>query len=257
MNMPPATPDQSRPQVLAVIPVDAGASPLALSPVHGRPLLSYSVQHARDVPGISRTLVLTGEERVAHLARRLGAGARLMPGQPCAAAELAWLGLLLSELLLSELPSPPRLLVLLRPGYALRDPRLTGRAIHTMLDSPRADSMLSVTVAEQSPYKMWRLDTEDRLVPVIRIPGLPESHSMPRQRLPVVYWPNGSLDLVRPQTILEQGSMTGRVVLPLVMPRVRGHIASFDDIPAAEDALRAYCSQEQILDHEPPGRVPV
>jgi N-acylneuraminate cytidylyltransferase len=107
-----------------------------------------------------------------------------------------------------------------------------------MLATPDADALRSVSLVDDTPYKMWRIE-QDRLVPLLSLDGIREPHSMPRQSLPPVYVQNGYVDVIRPRTILEMGSMCGRNVLALV---IEGEVPDLDrpsQIPAVEAAVTA------------------
>jgi N-acylneuraminate cytidylyltransferase len=125
----------------------------------------------------------------------------------------------------------------------VRETALIERAVQLMLESPQADALRSVGTAEQTPYKMWRIEGS-LLRPLIELPDYPEAHSMPRQKLPVAYWQNGYVDIVRPRTILELESMTGRVVLPFVVEGKIHELDYLDQIPALEAAVKAWMAGE-------------
>ncbi len=63
---------------------------------------------------------------------------------------------------------------------------------------------------------------------------------MPRQKLPVAYWQNGYVDIVRPRTIIELESMVGAVVLPFVVEGKIHELDYPDQIPALERAVVAW-----------------
>ena len=73
-----------------------------------------------------------------------------------------------------------------------------------MLADPQADSLRSVSVPAQTPYKMWRRDGA-YLVPLVGVAGVRDAHSRPRQSLPEVWWQNGYVDVIRPRTVLDLG----------------------------------------------------
>ena len=92
--------------------------------------------------------------------------------------------------------------------------------------------------------KMWRIEGS-YLRPLIELPGFSEAHSMPRQKLPVAYWQNGYVDIVRPRTITELHSMVGQVVLPFVVEGKIHELDYVDQIPALEQAVIAWLAGEQ------------
>jgi N-acylneuraminate cytidylyltransferase len=89
--------------------------------------------------------------------------------------------------------------------------------IQLLLDHPEAECVRSVIPPLQSPYKMWRIDEQTgRMLPLLAVPGVAEPYNTPRQSLPSTYVQTGHTNAIRLATILS-GSMTGKVVLPLVV----------------------------------------
>jgi N-acylneuraminate cytidylyltransferase len=64
---------------------------------------------------------------------------------------------------------------------------------------------------------MFRIDGEGFLRPLLETEH-EEPYLLRRQDLPPVYHYDCVLDVTRPQTILEKGSMTGSHMLPLLLP---------------------------------------
>jgi CMP-N,N'-diacetyllegionaminic acid synthase len=113
---------------------------------------------------------------------------------------------------------------------------LIDQAIDLLDANPDADAVRSVRRALQTPYKMWRIEA-GRLVPLLRVEGIPDCQSVPRQMLPSVYWQNGYVDVVRPRAILEKNSMWGDCALPFVVEEPLFELDYPEDIPAIEAAL--------------------
>jgi N-acylneuraminate cytidylyltransferase len=113
-----------------------------------------------------------------------------------------------------------------------------------MLENPQADALRSVGLAEQTPYKMWRI-ADGLLRPLLEIDGQPEAHSMPRQKLPPVYWQNGYVDIVRPHTVLHLRSMAGRVIVPFLVEHELVELDYPDQIPALERAVQRWLAGER------------
>jgi N-acylneuraminate cytidylyltransferase len=246
----------SRKEVLALIPARGGSKSVPrknLLPVAGRPLIAYSILHAQACPAITRIIVSTDDDEIAEVARSYGAEVPFK--RPAEAASdtatdfqvfhhaLTWL--LLHEGYL------PELVVHLRPTGPVREAAHIERAVQLMLNSPEADALRSVGTAEQTPYKMWRME-DSFLRPLIELPGYPEAHSMPRQKLPVAYWQNGYVDIVRPRTITELESMTGQVVLPFVVEGKIHELDYVDQIPALEAAVKAWAAGEPVPQPQEP-----
>ena len=109
----------------------------------------------------------------------------------------------------------PEIVVQLRSDLAAPAPGLVDEAIDLLASCPDADSLRSVTPPYQNPYKMWT-HQERWLRPVLGRFSQ-ELFNRPRQTLPVVWWQTGHLDVVRRTTLLAQGSMTGRKILPFAV----------------------------------------
>lgn len=238
----------TRPAVMALIPARGGSKSVPrknLLQVAGRPLIAYSIGHAQRCPSITRVVVSTDDDEIADVARHYGAEVPFK--RPAEAASdtatdfqvfqhaLGWLA--------EHEEYAPELVVHLRPTGPVRESALIESAVRLMLDTPEADSLRSVGTAEQTPYKMWRIDGS-RLRPLLELPGHPEAHSMPRQKLPPVYWQNGYVDIVRPRAILEQHSMTGRVIVPFVVEGKIHELDYTDQIPALEAAVKSWLAGE-------------
>ena len=238
----------SRKEVVALIPARGGSKSVPrknLLPVAGRPLIAYSIMHAQACPSISRIIVSTDDDEIALVAKQLGADVPFK--RPADAASDTATDFQVFRHALSWLAEHegyvPELVVHLRPTGPVREAALIERAVQLMLQNPEADALRSVGTAEQTPYKMWRIE-DSFLRPLIELPGYPEAHSMPRQKLPTAYWQNGYVDIVRPRTIIELESMTGHVVLPFV---VEGKIHELDypeQIPALEAAVKSWLAGE-------------
>jgi len=107
--------------------------------------------------------------------------------------------------------------VQLRPTSPIRPLTCVDDAVSLLLINPTADSVRGVVMAAQNPFKMWKIEPEGRMIPLVGVPGVTEPYNAPRQVLPDVYWQTGHIDAIRPHVILEKQSMSGRVILPLVI----------------------------------------
>jgi N-acylneuraminate cytidylyltransferase len=229
------------PDVLALIPARGGSKGLPrknVLPLAGRPVIAHTIEHALATPSITRTIVSTDDDEIAAAA--LEAGAEVPFRRPAELADdlspdvdafrhaLLWLR--------EHEAYEPELVVHLRPTHPLRSIALIDEAVRTMLAHPEADALRSVAVPDQTPYKMWRVE-DGWLEPLVTLPGLPDAHSRPRQELPEIWWQNGYVDVVRPRTVLELGSMTGGRVLPLFVHEDSPEIDHEEDLRAVERLL--------------------
>jgi YrbI family 3-deoxy-D-manno-octulosonate 8-phosphate phosphatase len=248
----------TKPDVLAVIPARGGSKGIPRKNIRlfaGYPLIVYSVAAALQAETVSRVIVSTDDEEIAEIARSSGAETPFL--RPAELAQDDSLDLPVFQHALTWLASNegyhPEIIVHLRPTTPIRPPDLVDKTVHMLLAHPEADSMRGLTPARQNPYKMWLMDSQDKPIqPLVSAPGIAESYNSPRQGLPRVYAHTGLIDAMRPTTILEMKSMSGRIVLPILFDPV------YDtDLDSPEDWRR---SEQSILRGGPkmiwPGQPP-
>lgn len=230
-------------KVLALIPARGGSKGIPRKNVMmlgGKPLIAHSILHAKMSERINRIVVSTDDEEIAQVAKNWGAEVPFMrPAQYALDSSpdidvfrhtLTWLK--------DHEGYEPDLVVHLRPPGPVRRADLIDQAIDLLAAHPEADAVRSVTPAVQTPYKMWAIGSEGYLQPVLRIEGVADCQSLPRQQLPMVFWQNGYVDVIRPRAVLEKNSMWGECALPFVVAEMLFEIDHPEDIPAIEEALR-------------------
>jgi len=246
-----------RPEVLALIPARGGSKSIPrknLLTVAGKPLIAYSIEQALASRYVTRTVVSTDDEEIAEVARAFGAEVPLM--RPREFAQDHSTDLEVFRHMLTALRGRDgytcECVVHLRPTGPVRRVERIDAAIVMLLEHPDADSLRSVTWPMQTPYKMWRV-VDGYLVPLLTLEGVADAHSRPRQTLPEVFWQNGYVDIIRPQVILQRGSMCGERVLPFVTGEPLLELDYPENIPAVEAALLALRRGQRHAgdDHEP------
>ncbi len=206
---------------LAIIPARGGSKSIPrknIKPFAGHPLIAYSIAAGLQAESVTRVIVSTDDEEIAAVAREYGADVPFLrpvefaqdatPDLPVFTHALAWLE--------EHEGCRPDLVVQLRPTTPVRPPDLIDRAVALMLQHPEADSARGVVPSGQNPYKMWRIAEDGRLTPLLELPDVAEPYNAPRQSLPPTYWQTGHIDVIRPR-VFAQGSMSGRVILPVVL----------------------------------------
>ena len=246
------------PEILALFPARGGSKGVPRKNVRvvaGKPLIAYSIEQALASRYITRTIVSTDDAEIADTARRCGAevpfvrpaefALDLSPDIDVFRHALEWLR--------DHEGDECNLVVHLRPTAPVRRVALIDEAIETMNRHRDAHSLRSVSRPSQTPYKMWRM-VQSRLEPLLQIPGVAEPYSLPRQKLPDVYWQNGYVDIVRPRAVLDLGSMAGDRVIPFVVIDPVPEFDYEDDIPQLEQALFALARGEWPTDPAVRGR---
>jgi N-acylneuraminate cytidylyltransferase len=208
-------------EVLAVVPARGGSKGLPRKNIRrfaGYPLLAYSIAAALQSSTVDRVVVSTDDQEIAEIARAYGAEIPFLRPEHLAMDETPDLPVFehALEWLRREEAYKPDIVVQLRPTSPVRPPDCVDRAVQELLSDDQANSVRGVVPSGQNPYKMWYMDDSGRLRSIMS-GEYDEPYNMPRQKLPATYWQTGHIDAIRVETILEQGSMTGEIVLPLVL----------------------------------------
>jgi len=208
-------------EVLAIIPARGGSKGIPRKNSHlfaGYPLIAYSIAAGLQAETVTRVLVTTDDEEIADIARSFGAETPFL--RPAELAGDRTLDLPVFQHALTWLAEHenylPHVIVHLRPTTPVRPPNLVDCGVRILLDHPESDSVRGLTPAHQNPYKMWLVDEEEKPIhPLMSVPGIDESYNAPRQILPSAYAHNGLIDIIRPETIMKLGSMSGKTILPV------------------------------------------
>ena len=240
-------------EVLGIIPARGGSKGVPRKNLHllaGQPLLAYSVASGLASRLITRLIISTDDEEIAAVATSYGAEAPFLrpaafaqddtPDFPVLDHALEWLA--------ERDGYRPELVVQLRPTTPFRPCGLIDDAVRVIIDDPLADCVRGVTSPKQTPFKMWRPGPDGYLTPLVET-GLHEPYNMPRQKLPPAFWQRGHIDVIRTSTILQQRSLTGQRVRPIMVDQ--DYCVDIDtpaDFEAAERTL-----QQKRLNIDLPG----
>jgi N-acylneuraminate cytidylyltransferase len=245
-------------EVLALIPARGGSKSIPRKNIlllAGRPLVAYSIAASLSSETITRTIVSTDDEEIAAISRKFGAETPFLrpteisqddtPDLPVFEHALTWL--------VEQEGYRPEIVVHLRPTSPFRRVWHIDQAVQRLLERPEADTVRTVCVPFQNPFKMWRIDPDGFMQPLaartksnirgilpesvelsLKETGFLEPYNMPRQLLPEIYWQTGYVDVTWSVTILDKKSMTGDRILPLII-----NSSEWIDIDSPADWRRA------------------
>lgn len=252
--------------VLAVIPARGASQGIPrknLVRVAGRPLVTWSIEAAIQAASIDRVIVSTDDAEIAEVSAAAGAevpferpadlAGHRVTDLPVFQHALAWLD--------RTDGYQPELVVHLRPTSPAREPGLVDAAVALLRGDPHATSVRSVSPAPVTPWKMWEIDDDGLLQPLLGTLD-DEAFNLPRQALPPAWLHDGVIDVIRPDVILG-GSMTGSRILAFETPSEGVDIDGPRDLARAEAALarlrpdRQASNSPHLSPAAPPGDVPV
>jgi YrbI family 3-deoxy-D-manno-octulosonate 8-phosphate phosphatase len=227
-------------EILALIPARGGSKSIPrknIKSLAGHPLIAYSIAAAMQSRMVTRTIVSTDDEEIACTAQSYAAEAPFLRPAELALDDTTDLPVFTHALnwLKEKEGYQPDVMVQLRPTSPLRPPGCVDQAVQILLDHSDADSVRGVIPSAQNPYKMWHIDNQGRMTPLLQLLGISEPYNAPRQDLPQTYWQTGHIDAIRISTILKKNSMSGDVILPLhIDPRYAIDIDTLRDWQRAE-----------------------
>ena len=206
-------------KILAIIPARGGSKSIPKKNIKlfcGKPLISYSIELAIKCSSVDRVIVSSDSNEIIDISMKYGAEAPFRRPDKLANDDTADFPVF--KHCLDFLKNyEPSLVVHLRPTSPLRTIEMLEKAIKMMIDNPEADSLRGVCEPTQSPYKMWTIDSNGFLNPFNKNISIKEPYNQPRQKLPLVYWQNGYMDVIRLNTLSEKKSMTGNKIFPLLI----------------------------------------
>ncbi|MBR6452795.1 MAG: acylneuraminate cytidylyltransferase [Lachnospiraceae bacterium] len=217
------------PAILAIIPARSGSKSVVdknIRLIDGKPMLAYSIDHAKQSRYIGRVILSTDSEKYAQIGKEYGAEVPFLRPAEYATDTALDIDVFYHALtwLRDHEGYVPELVVQLRPTYPVRNVDDIDNMIEQMLADETLDSMRCIAPAQEVAHKMWRLDPEsgtpepNKGYPIRPIlTDIPEAYNMPRQELPKIYYQNANIDVIRPRVILEEHSMSGKRIAGYVM----------------------------------------
>ena len=233
-------------RTLGVIPARGGSKGIPrknIYPLHGKPLIAYTIEAALASELLTDVVVTTDDEEIAAVSREHGAevpfmrpphlatdAAQAIPTIQHAAAEM--------EALRGE---EYGVVVMLQPTTPMRTAQDIDESLQKLFDTG-ADSVISVVdVGGHHPMRMKKI-VDDALVDYDE----EAVENMPRQELPSVYLRAGSIYATRRDVLMVDGSFKGEVSRPYVIPPERAaNIDIMPDMIVAEYYIGRLIEQSQ------------
>lgn len=211
---------RDRMKILAFIPARSGSKRIPkknIKPLAGKPLIAYTIEAAKKSKYINRIVVSTDSEEIASVAKQYGAEVPFLRPESISrsdSTEMEFFEHALNWFSKNE-NYEPDLIVLLYPTSPFRKPESIDKAVETMLRHPEADSLRSVRLCSEHPYKIWVIE-DGYLKPFVK-GNDPNIHTLPYRVLPTVYIQNASIYITKPSTIRNKRSPIGDIIIPFIM----------------------------------------
>ncbi len=210
-----------RGSVSAIIPARSGSKGVKNKNVRclqGYPMIAYSIVAAKMSENIDRVLVSTDSDYYAKVAKYYGAEVPFLRPAELASdrsTDIEFMEHAINWLYDNE-HKVPEFFVHLRPTYPLRDFKLIGEAVERMKLDESATSLRSAHKADVSPFKWFQMKEGQYFKPMYDNMTLDDSNK-PRQSFPDVYIPDGYVDVLRTENIVENDNMHGTCMIGFVV----------------------------------------
>lgn len=207
-------------KMLALIPARSGSKRIPkknIKPLFGKPLIAYTIEAAKKSKYINRVVVSTDSEEIASVAKHYGAEVPFLRPKSISKAgstEMEFFEHALDWFAQNE-NYEPDLIVHLYPTSPFRKPASIDRAVEEMLKHPEADSLRSIRLCSEHPYKMWVIK-DGYLKSFVKTKDS-NVHTLSYHLFPTVYIQNASIYITKPSTIKNKKSPIGDIIIPFVM----------------------------------------
>jgi len=209
--------------MIAIIPARSGSKGVPRKNIKllgELPLFAYSIIAAKMMPSVSRVIVSTDSEEYAEIAKKYGAEVPFLRPNEISGDKSTDFDLFLHALnwFKENENLIPEYILHLRPTTPLRNPQIMEEAVKLFNENKNlASSLRSGHSAPESPYK-WFLKDENNYFKGLREDLTPEKVNLPRQSFPLVYIPDGYIDILKSSVILSTGTLHGDKMLVFESP---------------------------------------
>ena len=210
------------PKIVSLIPAREESKSIPFKNIvdlNDQPLISYSILDSLRSKLIEETYVSTDSEKIAMIAEQYGAEVPFLRPKIYAtdnSTDIEYIKHFLEwfKIYYNYYPST---VVLLRPTTPLRKVEIIDKAIEYFLNN-EADSLRSVHKLVESPFK-YCFKEEKYLKPIVNLP-IKEFFNLPKQIFKEVYKPNGYVDIIKPEVILNTNTVYGEKILAFETEKV-------------------------------------
>jgi len=236
--------------VFAIIPARSGSKGVKNKNIKllcGYPLLAYSIVAAKLSSKIDRVIVTTDSEYYAKLANKYGAETPfLRPAEISqdTSTDFEFMEHCINWLWNNE-HSVSEYFVHLRPTNPLRQLKYIDDAIDMIKKDNNSTSLRSAHLASNTPYKWFELSEQNYFKSILGDRTNDEANN-PRQKFKDVYIPDGYVDVLKTEFIVNNDLIHGQNMVPFIVPECVD-VDAKKDIELLEFLIKKYNSE--ILDY--------
>lgn len=208
-------------KILALINARSGSKGVPgknIKPLAGKPLITYSIETAKQCPSLNRIVVSTDTENIAAIARAAGAETPFLRPAELATDEVLQIDVLIHAVRETEKQSGKwDFICLLQPTCPLRLAEDVEGALKLLIDS-KSDSVITITdVGGRHPRTLYNCDIDGRLEAYLPSPA----QGVRRQQFENLYWRTGGVYAMRRDVLMNERSLYGQDVRGYMVPEER------------------------------------
>ena len=226
-------------ELLAIIPARGGSKGIPRKNIinlGGRPLISYSINAAKNAKNVSRVVVSTDDEEIANISRELGAEVPYLRDSDLSQDDSSVIDTVLNTLTNFQKDEnyEPDFVVLLQPTSPFRSVDDIEKSFDLLLET-EVDSVVSVCKSEIHPYWMKTIDSNSLMHDFIDT----DNDFYRRQLLPPIYRLNGALYVSKKESLIRERTFSPKSTAAYVMSREKSvDIDEMLDLEFAEFLMR-------------------
>lgn len=202
--------------VLAIIPARGGSKGVPrknIKDLSGKPLIAWTIEEANNSQYIDRIVLSSEDQEIIKVAEHLGCEVPFKRPKEMALDETPGVDPVLHTI--DNLPVYDYV-VLLQPTSPLRNVHDIDQAIEKC-ELNGGIAVVSVTESSKNPFWMYKLDSNEVMVPLMDIDGIPAR----RQDAPKSFVLNGAVYVTKADTLKKQKSFLQKETIAYVMPSER------------------------------------
>lgn len=229
-------------KTIALIPARGGSKGVPgknIYPILGKPLIQYSIEVALESESIDEVWVSSDSEEILLVAAQFES-VKIHKRDSYLATDISSINDTIAEIF--RLVKDCDCLVLLQPTSPIRDIIHLNEAIALLKNNSNANSVISVCgMDDLHPARMYWLDGIE-LTPIMK-----DLESKRRQDIPLAYYRNGSIYIVRKEAFLKTKSVMAKPTLGYVMPS--SHLLNIDeprDLLIAEALIKNWLDNKKV-----------
>jgi len=199
--------------IIALIPARTGSKSIKnknIKKLRNKYLILYPIETAKKIKLISKIIVSTDSKKIAKIAKKGGAEVPFLRPKKISknnSLDIEYIKHFINKM---NITNKKTIIVILRPTTPIRDYKLIKKAI-IEFKSNKYDSLRSVSISKESPFKMWIKKNKNLISPFMGEKNI-KLTNFPRQKLKKTYWQNGYVDITKVETIFKYGNELGKKI---------------------------------------------